>query len=663
MDQWFVCVPGGTPIGPVSTSLLILGIRSGKVPDDALFCRRGEKTWRGMTEAPELAAALPGPNAFRGSAVDVRYAVKSMLGQGGMGEVYLCADEWIGREVAMKVAHSNQAAQAHLRARFVREALVQGQLEHPSVVPVYDLGTRPDGATYFTMKRVRGLTLAEIIQGWRRDDPAMVRAYSRRRVLTAISSVCLAVSFAHSRGVVHRDLKPENVMLGDFGEVYVLDWGVARVLEDAWAQRAVASANLVAPVGQTQAGALVGTPGYAAPEQVRGDKRVGAAADVYALGAILFEMLTLSAMHRGESVDALVASTLASGAARPSERAPHLQVPPELDHICARATAIDPGDRFASARDMHEAIERYLDGERDADRRRELAQQHTDAAALAFAAAARSGAEGEPERARGMRELGAALALEPSNEAVLRTLMRVLLESPGQLPPEAEAELLAIGVRDRPRAARDSMLAFAFMGLGAPILLSMPLLRPALFVALAAAVAGTAGYMGWMWRTRKAGRRYMAWSLPLAFLAVSLTSTVFGPFVLVPGSAAVTVASLLVNLRANLAVRRATPILGVAAMLIPAGLQLAGVTPPSYVFESGSIRILSNLVDFRPLPAFLLLATGSVMTIIATVFAIGSAVDALVQSERRSFAQAWRLRQMLPGGGDVGTAPAEQGSP
>jgi eukaryotic-like serine/threonine-protein kinase len=655
MDEWFVCVPGGATIGPVSTSLLILGIRSGKVPDDALVCQRGESTWRGLFEVPALAAALPGPNAFQGDTAGARYAVKSILGQGGMGEVHLTADGWIGREVAMKIAHHGQAAQPHLRARFVREALVQGQLEHPSIVPVYDLGTRPDGATFFTMKRVRGLTLAEIIHGLKREEPAVVRAYSRRRLLTAVSSVCLAVSFAHSRGVVHRDLKPANIMLGDFGEVYVLDWGVARVLEDAWVKRP-STAQVEVPVGRTQAGALVGTPGYAAPEQVQGDRRVGEPTDVYALGAILFELLALSPLHRGDSVDALVASTLQSGAARPSARAPLLGIPPELDHICARATALSPADRFASAREMQEAVERYLDGERDAERRRELARQHEDAAAKAFEAAARAGAAGEPERARGMRELGAALALEPSNGDALRTLMRVLLEAPVELPPEAEAELLALESTNRPRAARDSMLAYSFLALTAPVLLTMRIQKPLLFVALVAAGVATSAYMGWMWRTGRAGPRYMGWALPLSFLLVGLTSSIFGPFVMVPGTAALTVASFLVNLRANLAVRRATPLLGLAAVFIPAALEFTGIVPPSYVFEPGSIRIVSNLVEFRPLPAMLLLALGSALTVVATVFAVGRAVDALVLSERRNFAQAWRLRQILPKGNDARSA-------
>jgi len=654
MDEWFVCVPGGATVGPVSTSLLLLGIRSGKVPDDALVCRAGDASWRGAFDVPELADALPGPAAFRGAAVDERYAVKNLLGKGGMAEVFLCADGWIGREVAMKVALGGSSAPVHLRARFVREALVQGQLEHPSVVPVYDLGTRPDGATYFTMKRVRGLTLEEIIRGLRTGDPAVTRAYSRRRLLTAMSSACLAVSFAHTRGIVHRDLKPENVMLGDFGEVYVLDWGVARVLDDAWAKRAhQASAGVAAPIGQTLAGALVGTPGYAAPEQVQGDRRVGERSDVYSLGAILFELLALAPLHSGPNVEALVASTLALASGVPSARSPHLGIPPELDNICAKATALAPSDRFASARELQQAIERYLDGERDAERRRELAKGHADAAGKAFAAAALAGAAGESERVRGLRELGAALALEPSNEETLRTLMRVLFDPTGDLPPEAEAELRDLVNRDRPRGARDAMRAYAFMALTGPVLLMMPVLRPGLLALLVAAIVATMAYLGWMWRTGNAGPRFMGWALPLAFLVVGLTSSIFGPFVLVPGTAVVTVATLLVNLRANPAVRRAAPLLGIAAVFIPALLQILGLTPMSYAFDHGSIRIVSDLVEFRPIPAFVLLALSSALTIVATAFTLGRAVDALVASERRSFAQAWRLRQILPGASEA----------
>jgi hypothetical protein len=650
MNQWFVCVPGGDTVGPVSTSLLVLGIRSGKVPDDALVCRPGETTWRGVLEVPELAVALPGPDAFRGAEADTRYRTKGLLGQGGMGEVYLCGDEWIGREVAMKVALGGKDVAAHLRARFVREALVQGQLEHPSVVPVYDLGTRPDGATFFTMKRVHGLTLASIIDGHRREDASVVKAYSRRKLLTAMSNVCLAVSFAHNRGIVHRDLKPGNVMLGDFGEVYVLDWGVAKVLEDSWAGRATATAG--APVGRTQTGALIGTPGYASPEQMQGDAQVGAPTDVYALGAILFELLALEPLHRGETTPALAASTLALDGERPSARAPRLGISPELDAICVRATARDPRKRFRSAREMQEAIEGYLDGERDREQRREIAKRHADAATAAFETATRAGRgdEGEAARARGLQELGAALALEPSNEDAMQTLMRVLLEAPAELPPEAEAELEAMERRDRIRGAKDGVLVYSLMGISAPILLMMHVREPLLFAALTLATLGTMAYFAWMWRTGNADRRYMRFGVPLSFLLVGLTTSVFGPFVLAPGTAVVTLAAFLVNLRAGPAVRRQLLVGGLASVLVPAALELLGLVPPSYVVESGTIRIVSHLVELRPVPAMALLVAGSVAAIFATVFTIGRSVDSLVASERRNFAQAYRLRQLLPRG-------------
>jgi len=257
----------------------------------------------------------------------------------------------------------------------------------------------------------------------------------------------------------------------------------------------------------------------------------------------------------------------------------------------------------------------------------------------------------EAERVRGLRELGSALALEPSNEETLGTLMRFLLEPAGDLPPQAEAELAELVNRDRPRGARDAMRAYAFMGLTGPVLLMMPVLRPGLFALLVAAIVATAAYLGWMWRTGNAGPRFMGWALPLSFTVVGLTSALFGPFVMVPGTAVVTVATLLINLRANPAVRRAAPLLGLAAVFVPTLLQIAGLAPRSYAFDRGSIRIVSDMVEFRPFPAFLMLALGSALTIVAASFTIGRAVDALVASERRSFAQAWRLRQILPGGG------------
>src|SRR5262249_11894390 len=157
-----------------------------------------------------------------------RYLPRELLGRGGMGEVRLCRDVTIGRDVALKVVRPRSGAPTPVhQRRFVREARVQGQLEHPAIVPVYDAGVDPDGALYFTMKRVRGESLSDVLRALRGGDPKAAQRTSQRRLLTLFSQVCMAVQFGHEKGVVHRDLKPENLMLGDFGEVYLLDWGLA----------------------------------------------------------------------------------------------------------------------------------------------------------------------------------------------------------------------------------------------------------------------------------------------------------------------------------------------------------------------------------------------------------------------------------------------------
>lgn len=287
-----------------------------------------------------------------------RYEVLSVLGTGGMGEVLLCHDRNIGRDVAMKVIRKSHEMSPR-RWRFIREARVQGQLEHPAVVPLYDLGLDPDGNLYFTMKRIRGKSLktvlAEQLAGT--NDPR----FSRRRLLSRFTQVCLAVDFIHSAGVIHRDLKPTNVMLGDFGEVYVLDWGIAKLLTSTRndRERPLIDASGASVTGR---GSVLGTPRYMAPEQLRGEvDAVGPRSDVYSLGAILFEILTLEKVHAQEQMQGRLLSVLSTDGAKPSERAPWRNIPAALDAICVAATRQKPADRFASASAMSNAIETFLD--------------------------------------------------------------------------------------------------------------------------------------------------------------------------------------------------------------------------------------------------------------------------------------------------------------
>lgn len=239
-----------------------------------------------------------------------RYALGEPIGRGGMGVVNRAFDRELEREVAVKVLHAHTPGVAE---RLLQEARILARLEHPGILPIHDVGTLPDGRVFYVMKLVRGQRLDRHVAG-------EVALAERLRIFDRL---CDAVAFAHAHGVIHRDLKPENVMIGAFGEVLVLDWGVAKVR------------------GLTPAehGAVLGTPGYMAPEQAAGDAQVDERADVYALGGILAFLL--------------------SGEPRLSARS---GVPRALAAIAIRARAAAPGKRYTSVADMAADVSRYAAG-------------------------------------------------------------------------------------------------------------------------------------------------------------------------------------------------------------------------------------------------------------------------------------------------------------
>jgi eukaryotic-like serine/threonine-protein kinase len=595
------------------------------------------------TSMGELPPDLLADDAFAG-----RYAVGDSIGEGGMGVVRACLDRRIGREVAIKSVKLGTGSRGDVGGRFLREACVQGQLEHPAIVPVYDLGRDPDGVLYFTMKRVRGMTFERIVDALRAGEEEAARSFSRRKLLGAFASVCHAVAYAHARGVVHRDLKPGNVMLGDYGEVYVLDWGLAKVIsvEDPRLDSGPPVFSSGSEPGtRTVQGATMGTPGYMAPEQVRGDP-VDARADVYALGAILFELLSLQPLHRHETPQVAIDSTLAGADARPGERAPHLSIPPELDAVCVRATALAATDRFPGVREVVDAVERYLDGDRDLERRIELAREHARAALTHAQGAGSGGVSATAARSRALREVGRAIALDPTNEDAVRTLMRLMTTPPAVMPREAREAMAADARRSLRAGVRLAGMGYLTWFAYLPFMLWMGIRSWPAWIACSAAwlvAAGTAFSIAR--RPPRDGTRPMLLTMTGA-LGVATTSTICGPYVLVPTLAAI--GTMLLHMGPGRGGRGLPVIANCLAIAVPAALQWLGAMPTSYLFGADGVTIVPGMLSFPPLPTHVFMLTANVAVIVTASLMMGRFRDTLHDVEEKLHVQAWQLRQLVP---------------
>src|SRR5688572_3222057 len=329
-----------------------------------------------------IGSSVWGRVAERGGRAE-RYKPEGEIARGGMGAIVRVWDADLRRTLAMKVslaggpdrADPADSSEVRLLERFLEEAQITGQLEHPGIVPVHELGLDADGRAYFTMRLVKGLDLEQVLELARRGEDG----WNRTRALNVLLKVCEAVAFAHEKGVVHRDLKPANVMVGRLGETYVMDWGLARVLgqtdrHDVRVRQPSAPRSIVrtdraderAPGSPlvTMDGDIVGTPCYMPPEQARGKlDEIGPPSDVYAVGAMLYHLLSGRMPYAGEDKampPEKVLRLLLDGpptALRALDRA----IPAELEAICERAMAREPRERYPSMLAMAEDLRAYLE--------------------------------------------------------------------------------------------------------------------------------------------------------------------------------------------------------------------------------------------------------------------------------------------------------------
>ncbi|MEM6469557.1 MAG: serine/threonine-protein kinase [Planctomycetota bacterium] len=296
-----------------------------------------------------------------------RYTGLREIARGGNGLLRAGFDPVTGRKIAIKTLHRESANDVNERRRLLREARVTAQLQHPNTVPVYDIGTDLLHGVYFTMKLISGENLFEVLKKIAQGDSATDSRYPTSRRIEALADACQALAYAHARGVIHRDVKPENIWLGNFGEVYLLDWGTAKVwgsMDDQTVTRYDATKSKHSEEAQlmtlTGGGQRPGTPLYMSPEQIQGTRSIDERSDIFNVGVCMYELLAIKEPFRGSTIDETFRNIISVDIPAPSRRSPERKIPEQADAIVMRAIKKKPAERFQTMREMIDAMREIL---------------------------------------------------------------------------------------------------------------------------------------------------------------------------------------------------------------------------------------------------------------------------------------------------------------
>ena len=298
-----------------------------------------------------------------------KYIVEDKISQGGMGAIYRVFDQDLRRASVLKVVLPGVMEDTLLFRRFIEEAQITGKLEHPNIVPVHDLGVIQRSKLYFSMKYVQGQGLGSILKNIRDGKEEYTEHYKRYVLLTIFRKVCDAVAYAHSKGIIHRDIKPDNIMVGEYGEVLLMDWGLARPAKTGSGQdweddyKDQSSDMVASEVIKTQFGVVKGTPTYMSPEQAKGQAgEMDHRSDIFLLGATLYAMITLQVPYSGRDVYDVLENAENGNYIRPGKRAPEQEIPEELSRIIEKAMAYSKADRYQSVEELTTDLDLLMAG-------------------------------------------------------------------------------------------------------------------------------------------------------------------------------------------------------------------------------------------------------------------------------------------------------------